>query len=188
ELPEDLDPTLVERAEVHLIGLAAHHDAKALVIAGKKILDVVAPEIADAHEARLLEQEEREAAAAARFTMREDGHGKVHGRFTIDAVHGAMLKKALLALAAPKHRAAVDGHVGERKPSPERMGHAFCELLERIPTKKLPKSGGINATVVVTMTLETLLGGLKAAHLDTGEAISPGLARRLACQAGIIPV
>ena len=31
------------------------------------------------------------------------------------------------------------------------------------------------------------MGGLKAAHLDTGETISPGAARRLACEAGIIP-
>ena len=37
------------------------------------------------------------------------------------------------------------------------------------------------------MTLETLMGGLKAAQLDTGHRISPGLARRLACRAGIIP-
>ena len=38
--------------------------------------------------------------------MWEDGHGKVHGRFTLDTLTGAALKKALLALAAPKHRAA----------------------------------------------------------------------------------
>jgi hypothetical protein len=38
------------------------------------------------------------------------------------------------------------------------------------------------------MTLETLLGGLKAAQLDTGTMISPGLARKLACEAGVIPV
>ena len=37
------------------------------------------------------------------------------------------------------------------------------------------------------MTLDSLLGGLKAARLDTGETISAGLARRLACEAGIIP-
>ena len=31
------------------------------------------------------------------------------------------------------------------------------------------------------------MSGLKAAQLDTGEALSPSLARRLACEAGIIP-
>ncbi len=37
------------------------------------------------------------------------------------------------------------------------------------------------------MDLATLLGGLKAASLDTGERISADQARRLACEAGIIP-
>src|SRR3954470_734437 len=118
--------------------------------------------------------------------MWEDGHGKVHGRFTLDTLTGAMLKKALLAFAAPKHRAS-HGPLGERRPSPERLGRAFAELIQRYPTKKLPKAGGLNATVVVTMTLDSLLGGLKAAQLDTGHTLSASLARRLACEAGIIP-
>ena len=45
----------------------------------------------------------------------------------------------------------------------------------------------MNATVVVTMTLETLLGAERAATLDTGENLSAGRARMLACEAGIIP-
>jgi hypothetical protein len=97
-----------------------------------------------------------------------------------------MLKKALFALAAPRHRAS-HGPLGERLPTPERLGHAFVEMIQRYPTKALPKAGGLNATVVVLMPLETLMGSLKAAHLDTGESISPGQARRLACAAGIIP-
>jgi hypothetical protein len=118
--------------------------------------------------------------------MWEDNHGKVHGKFTLDAFSGACLKKALLALAAPKHRAS-KGPLGERLPSPERLGQAFMEYVQRYPTHKLPHAGGLNATVVVLMPLETLMGGLKAAELDTGETISPALARRLACEAGIIP-
>jgi hypothetical protein len=61
------------------------------------------------------------------------------------------------------------------------------EYVQRYPTHKLPNAGGLNATVVVLMELETLMDGLKAAKLDTGETISPALARRLACEAGIIP-
>ncbi len=67
------------------------------------------------------------------------------------------------------------------------MGSAFQEYIETYPAAALPKAGGVNATVVVTMTLEALLGGLKAAQLDTGEYITAGEARRLACQAGVIP-
>ena len=67
------------------------------------------------------------------------------------------------------------------------MGQAFGELIERYPTSKLPAAGGVNATIVVTMDLATLLGGLKSASLDTGETITADQARRLACEAGIIP-
>jgi hypothetical protein len=185
-LPEDLDPDLAIRAEEHLLELAKDFDAKALRNLSRRLLEVIAPDLADAHEAQLLEREERDAAAAARFSIWEDGHGKVHGRFTLDALSGAMLKKALFALAAPKHRAS-KGPLGERRPSPERLGQAFTEYVQRYPANKLPDAGGLNATVVVLMDYDTLLGGLKAAKLDTGEIISPALARKLACDAGIIP-
>ncbi len=107
-LPEDLDPGLKTEAEEHLIGLARDFDAKALKNLGRTILEVVAPDLADQHLAQQLDKEERDATAAARFSMWEDGHGKVHGRFTLDAFTGACLTKALSALAAPKHRAAKD--------------------------------------------------------------------------------
>jgi hypothetical protein len=186
ELPDDLDPDLVAQAEQQLLEHARHFDAKALKVLGRRILEVISPDTADAHEAQLLENEERAAAAATRLTMYDDGHGKVHGRFTIDTITGAMFKKALFALASPRHQAS-KGPLGERRPTPERLGHAFTELIQRYPTKRLPKTGGLNATVVVLMQLDTLEGRLKAAHLDTGEPLSPGAARRLACEARIIP-
>jgi hypothetical protein len=187
ELPDGLDSALVAEAEQHLIGQAKDFDAKALKHLGQHLLAVIDPDRADARTAKLLEREERAAAAATRFTLWDDGHGRTHGRFTVDtALTGAALKKALLAFAAPKHQAA-QGPLGERKPTPERLGGAFAELIQRYPVDKLPKAGGLNATVVVLMSLETLMGGLKAAKLDTGEPLSPGAARRLACEAGIIP-
>ncbi len=187
-LPEDAETWVAPAAERWLLHQAADHDAKTLRMLGKRILEVVDPAAADAHEAKLLEKEEQAAEAAASLRMSDDGHGKCHGSFTISSRHGAMLRKALLAKAAPKHRAAVDGHAPDPgRPSDHRMGLAFQEYIETYPAEALPKAGGVNATVVVTMTLETLLGGLKAAQLDTGERISAAEARRLACQAGIIP-
>jgi len=191
-LPDDLDPDLLIRAERHLVAAAAEHDARTLNILGRRLLEVVAPDLADAHEADLLEKEEAKAAQSCRLTMTDDGHGKVHGRFTLPTVQAAMLKKMLLAIAAPKHQAATHGPGGasvQRRPGPERMGRAFAELIERIPAKRLPKVGGLDATVVVTIDLDTLTGNLqKAGVLDTGEHISPGQARRLACAGRIIPV
>ena len=178
-LPADLvDAGVVADAERVLLEHAADHDAKALRVLGRRILDVVAPEIGEAHEARVLEAEEQAARAAASFTMVEDGHGQCHGRFTLPALHGQMLRKHLLAHAPTP--------TGRPRPSTG-WGQAFCEYVETRPASSVGKAGGVCATVVVTMTLDTLLGGLQAASLDTGGHLSPGEARRLACGAGIIP-
>jgi hypothetical protein len=206
-LPANLvDPEVTAQAETHLIGLAADHDAKALRILGRRILDVVAPQISEHHQRQVLAREEEHARQAARLTLLDDGHGRCHGRFTLPSLHGTMLKKALLAIAAPKHQAATQaatrtsgnpqsdvdaggdtGPFGGRVAAPLRMGQAFMEYLETYPTDRLPHAGGLDA-VVVTMDLDTLLGGLKPASIDLGGTISAAEARRLACEAAIIPV
>ncbi len=53
---------------------------------------------------------------------------------------------------------------------------------------RLPHSRGLNATVMVTIALETLQGGLGAATMGGGTRISPDEARRMACDAGLLPV
>jgi hypothetical protein len=187
-LPDDLDPAQMTKAEAHLVAAAAEHDAKALRILGRRLLEVIDPALADAHEAAQLEKEERDAAQACRLTLSDDGHGKAHGRFTVSSLHGEMLKKYVLALGAPKHQAAVEGAGVPRRPSPERMGRAFCELIEAVTAKDLPQAGGTDATIVVTIDYDSLVGRVqKAGVLDTGERISAAAVRRLACTAGIIP-
>ena len=62
------------------------------------------------------------------------------------------------------------------------------ELIERLPHDALPHAGGTSARIRVTMRLDQLLTGLGTVTLDTGTIASAGQIRRLACQAGIIPV
>ena len=134
-------------------------------------------------------REEAAATKACRLTLHDDGHGQTHGRFTIPTFHGAALRKMLAAITAPKHQRATKRAGVERLPGPEAMGQAFCSLIERYPIKKPPKLGGLNATLVVTVTEDSLMDRVEQAGLlDTGEKISPGAARRLACEAGVIPV
>jgi len=195
-LPADLvDAETVQLARTTLIESARDHDAKALKILGRRILDVIAPEVGEAHEARQLEAEERRAQESVRLTMSDDGQGRSHGRFTLPTVQAEMFTKQLMAIAAPKHQAATcDGvptgattDAVERLSWPHRMGLALIEWIERYPADGLPCAGGLTASAVVTMPLETMTGGLAAASLDTGARISPGQARRLLCEAGIIP-
>ncbi len=187
-LPEETTPQVRTQAEGFLLTQAADHDAKALRILGRRLLEVIDPDAADAHEAAVLAREEAAAYEAASLRMTDDGHGRTHGRFTLPTSTAAMLQKALSALSAPQHQAAVTGQAPPPgRPSPTRLGQAFVEYVERYPLDRLPDAGGLAATVVVTMPLETLHGGLKACALDTGEHLSPGAARRLLCEAGVLP-
>ena len=187
----------VVEAEDHLIGLAAIYDAKALARLGMHLFEVIAPEVADEFEGRVLADQEAAALKRTWLTMREDDEGAVHGRFRIPAMHGHMFTKAILAIASPA-RPGPDGvegaepsAQGEQVSTPVKHGLALCQLLEALPADKLPTAGGVSATVVVTMTLEQLLASLTehgVCGLDTGGVITAGEARRLACTAGIIPM
>ena len=181
-LPTDLvDLEIVTDARRRLLVEARAHDAKALRVLGRRILDVVAPGVGEEHERRVLEREERDARAACRLTMADDGLGRAHGRFTLPAVQGAMLRKALMALASPRRTGA------DTRPWAERLGSAFAEYVEAYPADRLPDAGGIPASLVVTVPLATQQTGLGSAPLDTGAVISASEARRLACRAGIVP-
>jgi Domain of unknown function (DUF222) len=174
-------------AEVHLVELAQHHDARQLRFLGKHLFQVIAPELAERFEGQALEREEAQALRRTTFTMWEDDEGTTHGRFRIPAMHGQMLSKMILALTSPSRECGIDPDL----PTPVRHGIAFTQLIETYPADKLPKTGGCTATVVVTMTLEQLLADLDAAGvctLDTGDHISAAEARRLACSAGLIPM
>ena len=199
ELPTDIPARVRAAAEQRLVELAAHHDACDLRVLGDRVLDVVAPAVADAHEAARLEAEERAAARKTMLTLTPDGQGSVHGRFTVPELHAGILRKQLLALVVHDKPAltttpatTAEQEEGER-PEPVKaataveLGAALCELLERLDGSQVPEMS-TGATVVVTMTLETLAGGLAAATLDTGDRIAAHTARRLACEAGIIPV
>jgi hypothetical protein len=199
QLPVDVvGPALRRRAETDLVALAERHDPKELRLLGRRVLEVQAPEIAEGIERKRLEREEQHARETARFTMSPDGEGSMLGRFKIPVLAGQMLAQHLAAIAAPKHRRATQSPQNEeweapldplqpRVSRPLKLGQAFAEYIRT--RTGAPKAGGMAATVVVTMTMTDLLGTSEspATVLDTGERITAGEARRLACEAGIIP-
>jgi hypothetical protein len=81
-LPSSVDAETVTRAEVHLVAQAAEFGPKELGRIGRRILDVVAPEIAEAAEAARLAEQEAHAAQRTRLTMRRlgDGTTRISGR------------------------------------------------------------------------------------------------------------
>ncbi|WP_165354233.1 HNH endonuclease signature motif containing protein [Nocardioides glacieisoli] len=189
-LPSHVDDEVRDRARAALLELARQHDARDLKQLGKRILDTVAPEVGESHEAKVLEDEERRAMAGVDLVLSDDGEGRCRGQFTVPSHVGAMFKRHLLALANPARHTEDElrDESGDWKPLRRRLGEAFVEYVERYPSDATPQTAGVNATVVVTMTLQDLLGEHATALLDDGSRMSAGQARRLACEAGIIPV
>ena len=190
-LPSSVTVGERHKAEEHLLGEARHHDARTLALLARHLLEVIDPDLADAELARRLQAEEAHAARATSLTMSSDGHGRTSGRFLVPDAIGAMLRTQLHALANPHRpdpipRAEADG---TRRPGPVVLGDAFVAYVERYPVDRLPETGGVAATVVVTVPLETLEGRLTAAEVlgAPGTLLSPAAARRLACAAGVLP-
>ncbi len=185
DLPSDLDPDLRTRAEEHLVEQAAHFRPRDLKVLGRRVLEVLAPGVAEAHEAKLLAKQEQQAWDQAAITHRRLGTGISKAAVTLpDAVMDRWLTH-LHAFTSPRREGQVPP--GERVPYPRKLAHAFTALLERIPEDWLPQHGGTTTTVIVTIDQAKLTQELATAGLTTGTPITASEARRLACGAGILP-
>jgi hypothetical protein len=189
DLPADLEPGLVDRAEKTLVEEAAHLTPKQLRQVGRHLLEVVAPEVVEADEKDRLDRQDAAAFALARLTMRSLGDGTTQGWFRLPDLHAQILKTAIEAAIAPRkcEKHEPDPATGRLPDHATRMGQGMCEVLEHLPTDGLGEHGGLAATLIVTLDHEALKTGLGAAALVDGTELSPGEARRLACGAGIVP-
>jgi hypothetical protein len=195
KMPAAATPEQRQAAEEGLVGKAVDGlNSRRLRHAARRMLEVVSKDLADEQEAAQLEDEEESAERETWLTLRDNDDGTVSGKFVIPELHADLLRAALERLSAP--RRWVRNKAGEpveddtlpsqgpTLPYTERLGAAFTEILEHLPTEG---HGRVGATVMVHLDYEHLLNGLGAARLDTGTRISAGEARRLACNAGIVP-
>jgi hypothetical protein len=183
----DAEQVLVDKA-------CAGVNPRRLRQAGRRMAERISKQLADEHEADQLEEEEQRAELETWLALHDNGDGTFSGRFIIPELHGHLLRTALERLCAPRRltrskdgQPMVDETVPEQSATPswsERLGSAFVELLEHLPTEG---HGPVGATLLLTLDYTHLLDGLASAGLDTGARISTGEARRLACGAGIVP-
>jgi Domain of unknown function (DUF222) len=179
--------------EAALVDKAAVMNPGDLRRAARRCLEAIAAdEVAvNAHENNLLVDEEAAAVARSELSMWDNSDGTVSGRFTVPHFAGAVLRKTIESMTSPRRAAlgaakAHSGPVGfDRDAMAHRSGLAFVELLEHLPTDRL--NSKVAGTVVVTIEQSHLDNLLAAAGLDTGERLSAGEARRIACNAGILP-
>lgn len=144
----------------------------------------------DADEDNVLAAEERRARERTRLTFHDNGDGTLSGYFTVPILAGSILKKLVEQLASPRRGRlgasyAQAGDQGEAINWPRRYGEALIELIEHLPTDRLPSK--VAATMLVNLDLDALRDGVKGCGLDVDESISAAEARRMACGAGLVP-
>ncbi|WP_181310011.1 HNH endonuclease signature motif containing protein [Nocardioides campestrisoli] len=201
--PERATPEQVRAAEELLVAKATGEatrtgrpmNAKRLRQAARRMFDPLDRGLADEHEHALLTREKHGADRETFLSLHDNGDGTWSGKFRIPELHGNLLATVLGHLTSPRRlsmkRAAdgtttttVDPTAPESQSYLETQGQGLCELIEHLPTTGLAPS---QATVLVTLDLQSLLDGLGAAKLDTGIHITAGDARRMACEAGLVP-
>ena len=184
-LPTDLRDGLRVKAEAYLVEKAAELGPRELRNLGRGVLEYLAPDIADEVERKRLEAEEARAQAATRLTFRPRGDGTtdIHARVPHHVAN--RLLGYLDAYANPRRADATDEFLA--LPIAHRRGLAFCWLLENILDTDLPTHGGTATSVMVILHYDALLTGLGTATTSTGDTMTAEQARRLACQARIIP-
>ena len=191
------NPALRAEAEECLIAEAGHLDASQLAEAGRRIAAVVDPDRTERKAEADLAREERAAHLARELSITDDGAGgiRVRGRGTVE--DGAVLRAALLPLTKPTPAVDPGGPDGANSvPEPDprdhgaRMWDALVEVAQHsLDTDRQPESHGARPRVSVLIDWQALRHQTGQATLtDDGLRLSHAAVRRLACDAGVLPV
>ena len=160
-LPHDADIDMHDRAEQAMIDLAPTLTPKELAIVGDRILELVAPEIAEEAEAKRLARLEEEAHRRRdlHITVDHTGCSRITGRLDPEAT--AKVRLAIDAFARPLP--AADGTRDKRSPG-QRNADALHELCRiALDFDRLPDHGGSKPQIIITTSFDTLASQLGAA-------------------------
>ena len=183
------------RCEELLVDKAERMKPAALRRAARRLLEPLDQRLADQHQETQLREEERRAERETYLLLGDNGDGTWSGKFTIPALHGETLLARLDALSAPRRynrnrlgQAVEDATLpgmGSHYNRNESLGLALTELIEHLP---VDGHGRSTYSLVLHIREEQLRDGAGAATLEAGGELSIGEARRLACNAGILPL
>lgn len=182
------EAALIEGEQI-LLDQAAVHDPLGLASIGEQLFAILDPVAYQQRQEDKLDRGERSAHAERGFTLTRDKFGsgsllRGNGWTGGDAV----ILAALDALSAP---APADDSGPDLRSAAARRYDALHEICRRSLHADHSSSGdGGKTQVRITIPLDVLEQRLAGAgtFLDTGAALSPALARRLACDAALIPI
>ncbi|WP_456695360.1 DUF222 domain-containing protein [Aeromicrobium sp. P5_D10] len=191
-LPDWVDDEPRRDAEAHLIRLAGEHNIDDLKRLANRVLEVIDPDGADEELGKKLRAEEEKAWNATRLKMSRRGDGTTRGTFTIPTADADTLRAAIEGIIAPRRNTLNAQKYGmdiddfTNLPRDQKMGHAFIELINHLPTGALPMAGGLAATVAVTIDIDDLRTGQGTATTTSGTDVSAAKAQRMACNAHLV--
>jgi hypothetical protein len=180
-LPDDVRKNLTQRQAVEnvLVAQAQLSGPRTVDTRGYEILNKINP---DGTEPK--DKPEKDPHNELNLQTLRDG--RVKGKFELDKEAGAWLKATLSPFAKP--HPVSDGKRDLRTVA-ERHGDALADLIKlAADADGMPTEGGAKPHIAVTLPLEVLRTGLGDALLDGAGHLSAAEARRLACDAHIIPV
>ncbi|HEY2174993.1 MAG TPA: DUF222 domain-containing protein, partial [Mycobacteriales bacterium] len=177
-LPARVDTRTRAHAEAFLAAQARDVDTTTLGKIARRMVATLDPDGA------ALDDEDAVRARELSLSRDQDGMTLIRGR--LDAEGAAVLRTALDPFTGPAPSTA-DGP-DPRSPS-RRAADGLIELARRaLQTGDLPETGGQRPQVTLTLDWESLQKQLGAADLGWGGPVTAATARRLACDAQLIPV
>ncbi len=183
-----LAPQLVpEAAPAVLAGMldmgAGHGVAGVRALRERIVADHAAAGTLDREQATLARGRALSAGWEARTGMR-------HFELVLDPEGAATLEAALSPLAAPQPSAWVPGVGGgpDLRGAERRRADALLELVGRAVASAEHVPTTAKASLVVTLDYATLAEGVGAGTTPDGRHLSPGVVRRMACDAAVLPM
>src|SRR4051812_10412402 len=170
------------RGEQAMLEHAGSFDATDLARTGRHLVHVVDPDAEDRALEKQLDRQERASHLTRFLAITSDGAGGVRLKGRGSAEDGALLKAALLPLAAPTP--AVDDHDGVLVHDPRDAGARMWDALVQtaqhaLDTDLPPECHGAPTRLTVTTTLDALKTGLAATAVTTVNELSIATIRRL---------
>lgn len=172
--------------EKFLIGQCATFGPRELGWIAARLLEYVAPDVAERQAAQQLTRDEQRAYDE-RCLHLTPVHGSARVRVSgwLDRESTAIVRAAIDPLCAPRPGV---GEPDRRNPG-QRRADALVDVCRlAMACGELPDNGGDRPQLALTVTLDALRTQIGAATLDDGAVLSPAAARRIACDARVLPV
>ncbi len=185
KLPEELPVESVHRAERDLVELARSHNPRDLRMAANLVVELLAPEVAEADAEAAVRRLDAEADAGRSLWFYDDpATGGVGLRGVLPPVEGGHLRLLVDSLVARPRPGSGGVEAGDDRSATQKRADALMEIVHcYADSGDAPSRGADRPRVNLLVPLEVLVGEPGHGLLSDDRPVSANTARRLACDA-----